>query len=221
MSIPCDHSMESLFSLVSNLSLWQLLIFSGWVLSLLVQKLAGATSSLLWQLFVDSLFCELQDVAGAAWGRVWYLSHEGDVGEGPASSEAPIGSLIPVLPDCFVAERVWPVVATSPLSLVRLRLVSKRWKTFVDTTVEWHALSLVLWDFPGLRKYASGGRSLIAMTRRLRIEVANFRLLLLEDMAKFETRLRCSRVRNEAVPSYVSTEDCPPDADECPEYYEL
>lgn len=174
MSIPSDHSMETLFSLVSSLSLWQLLVFSSWVLSLLVQKIAGAVTSLLWQLFVDSLFCELQDAAEVAGGSVWYLAHGSGVGEGQNCSGAFIGNLIPALPDHLVAEHVWPVVATSPLPLLRLRLVSRRWKTFIDTTVEWHALSLVLRDFPGLRKYASGGRTLTAMTRRLRIEVANF-----------------------------------------------
>lgn len=213
--------MELLYSLVSGLSLEQTLVFCGWVLSLLVQKIAGVVSSLLWRWFVESVSSELQASASVSEEELWHLVHGDEAGESRGSIAKVEGGLIPTLPGAIVEERIWPLWAESPLLLLRLRTVNQSWKTFIETSLEWHALNLVFYDFPGLRKYASGGRSLIAMTRRLKIEVTNFREFLMEDIEKVETELRRSRVRSGAVSPYVSIEGLPHDSSRCPEYYNL
>ena len=55
----------------------------------------------------------------------------------------------------------------------------------------------------------------------LRFEIENFRLLIIEDLEKIEFRIRYSSLSSRRLPSHVSTEDCPPSLDQCPEYYNL
>lgn len=227
MSIPRGQSVEDLCAFVTGLSLWQTFLFSLWVLSLLLQKLADAASLPLWQWFVESLVSDESGSFGrsSAGDDCSRSFSNGDVDGELADDELICCDLIPSLPDQVVKEKVWPILVRSPsaLKLLRLRHVSKQWNCFVGTTLKWNALNFILLDSSGCWKTtAHGGLDSFVPTQRLRFEMANYQFLLSEDMREIEARVRFSRFRLvRAVPFYVSIEGCPPDVEESPKYYGL
>ncbi|KAL2623900.1 hypothetical protein R1flu_008145 [Riccia fluitans] len=45
--------------------------------------------------------------------------------------------------DCVVKAEVWPHVAADPFVVLHLRIVNRVWRQFIETTLEWTALSMV------------------------------------------------------------------------------
>lgn len=216
MSIPRGQSVENLHSLITSLSLGQTLLLFLWVLILLVRKLADAASLLLWQLFFEDLIddapvsSELSSLGGDVASS---LSYDG---EEEADIRSSAGGLIPALPDEFVEEKVWPVLACAPETLLCLCCVNKRWRSFVCTTLEWSALSFALIDS---RKECAA--TPVDLDRHWKTAIANYRYLLAEDFEEIEARVSYANFSVKAVPCYVSIEGLPSDAEECPDFYNL
>lgn len=216
MSDPGRQSIEDLRVFITSLSLRQTFVFSLWVLSVLLEKVADTASSPLWQWFVSTLVGDEPGSSGDSpvGGDCAHSSSDDDI-EGSSGDCGPVGSLIPSLPDQVVREGIWPILANSPsvLQFLQLRRVSRRWNSFISTTPEWNAVNFVELDSSGRWRATSDGE------QRLRSEIVNYRILLSEDMREVEARVRFSRLRLGTIPFYVSIEGCPPDAEESPEYY--
>lgn len=93
---------------------------------------------------------------------------------------------------------------------------------FVASTVEWGALVFVNLDTLGYFDYALQNQlDLLSSDQRLRLEIVDYRVLISEDMEEIESRVGFSRRQTRSLPFYVSASGCPPEVDDCPEYYEL
>ena len=208
---------------VIGLSFQQTFLLCLWVISLLVHKLVDAASALLWRWFVESLiahFSSPSDLPSVDGGCVYFLTGGSEDWEN-TDSRSPLGTLIPTLPDGLVEERVWPMLAQYPELLPRLCCVNRRWRSFVGDTLEWGALTFIVHDTPQLHDPAPGDSGGSISARLWESEVANYRFLLSEDLEEIEARVRYSGFVVRAVPFYVSIEGLPPDAEECPCFYDL
>jgi hypothetical protein len=59
-----------------------------------------------------------------------------------------------------------------------------------------------------------GRQPRLPLSERLRHAILEFRIVLAEDLARFERR-------RHAAPSYILMAGCPSDVDTCPEYYDV
>lgn len=214
-----------------DLGLWQSFLLSLWVFALFLRKFANAAVELLGRWFLESL---TEDEP---------LTSEGSSGRGD-DSDAPVdaalvacssssssgrdlsvrGALIPALPDSVVRDEVWPMLMSSPTVslLLPLRQVNLSWNRFISSTIEWSALTFILLDAPGYLNYAMQNRLLLlSRDQRLRLESLNFRVLASEDMNEIESKVAFARRQIGSLPFYISASGCPPELDECPEYYGL
>lgn len=140
---------------------------------------------------------------------------------GPFEAE---DSLIPLLPDAVVRDRVLSTLMSSPSVplLLQLRRISGPWNRFVTTTVEWNVWVFVRLDSQGYYQYVVA-RSLAyqPFSRRLDSEIAAYRFLVTKDMEEVTFRVRFSRFSTRRLPFYVFLVGCPPDVEISPEYYGL
>lgn len=56
--------------------------------------------------------------------------------------------------------------------------------------------------------------------QRFSMELANYRSLIAKDMREVEVRVRFSRLQTRGFSFYISISECPPNVDECLEYYD-
>lgn len=92
----------------------------------------------------------------------------------------------------------------------------------MTTIVEWNAWTFIRLDSLGYCKYTvTRGLPCDPFSFRFCNEVENFRLLITEHMEEVTSRISFFRLRNGSFPSYVYPNGCPPDMDQCPEYYGL
>lgn len=93
---------------------------------------------------------------------------------GRIEDEPALEQLIPALPDSLVEGELWPLLAQYPVTLLQLRGLNRRWKYFIDKSVEWRAIHTVLLQPPRLGASAYSDE-LIA--HRLGLEIAERRSL--------------------------------------------
>ena len=203
-------------------SLWQIVSLFLWLLALLVHKVSGAALEFLEGWYLSS-FPEEEAVPSE------HPEDDAPVHSGgsEASSSSPgcrSAELIPSLPNALVQDHVWPLLTDCPsvTLLIFLRSVSSSWRQFLETSVEWNALRFLYMDTPGYIRVAStSGQATETVADRLLRELNNYRYLLAESMEEMKDRLRYIRLRREGYPIYVATSGCPPDINDCPEYYGL
>lgn len=229
MAVPARRDARNLCEFIAHdLSLWQAFLLLLWLSVFVVHQLSSAVLGFLEQWFLDAF---VEDEAA---------SSEQAVGEGECS-DVPVDEcrgessavslhgqtnsgegLLPHLPDSLVRSHVWPVLVSHPsVSLVQLlRGVNSSWRRLLDTSVEWNTLRFLHLDSPGYVQYTtSNGQTIISSTERFLRELANFRVLMTEDMEELEYRVRYTSYRT--LPIYVSASECPPTVEDCPGYYDL
>lgn len=120
-------------------------------------------------------------------------------------NEPIVERLVPPLPDSLVEEELWPLFAKSPWVLFQLRGVNKRWKNFVDSSIEWSAVNFILLDSPRLGASAASD---LFLAQKLGLELANYR-----------SWFGLTGGYNVEPPS-EEDEGCSPGVEECPEIYD-
>lgn len=61
----------------------------------------------------------------------------------------------------------------------------------------------------------------LSLAERFEKELANFRVLVAENMGEIENRVRYSRLRERKLPFYITIDGCPPEVRDNLEYYSL
>ena len=90
-------------------------------------------------------------------------------------------------------------------------------RDFGQTQIEWHALNFCHLDTSGyMASVRENGFPRLSLGERFRAELIHFRILLQEQLERYERSWRSYHTR---VPSYVSLRDCPPDPATDPSYY--
>lgn len=205
MVVPGRRSVRDLCGFVSqDLLLWQGFLLFLWLSVLLVHRLSGASLEFLEEWFLSS-FPENEPVpAGRSASDDGYF---GDPVDSRGSSISvpvdDVGDLIPPLPDTLVQNHVWPLLADCPsvTLLVFLRSVNSSWCRFLETSVEWNALRFLHLDTPGFLECATtDGLPTITVAEQLLRELANYRVLLREDMEEIENRVRYLDMREKRLP---------------------
>ncbi|KAL3687027.1 hypothetical protein R1sor_013336 [Riccia sorocarpa] len=91
--------------------------------------------------------------------------------------------LLPGLPDLLVEMNVWPRLGNSVSLLWSLRLVSRRWREFVEQRMEWSALEYVRLCDPEYRRKTGFFVNLIALMLSQYIETGSCLFMMLRSSA--------------------------------------
>lgn len=194
-----------------------------------VGKLAHLAARILERWFLDSLGGEEEQGSGASFDDIPAGDSAGEAHDESSSvtldeAVGAVGHLIPSLPNSVVRGEVRSSLMTPPLVqlLLLLRRVSKAWDSFVRTTIEWNVWTLVRLDTPDYLRYSPRDCMIYcSFHQRFSHELANYRLLVTEDMDEVACRLSYLRSGRGNLPFYISTDGCPPDFEICLEYYEI
>lgn len=97
------------------------------------------------------------------------IDRDGDL---ELNSEQVVDRLLPDLADELVEREIWPLLSGSPITLLHLRGVNRRWRSLIDTSFEWETLKIVL---STTDSWGTSEASDARVTQQLGIRIANYK----------------------------------------------